>query len=93
MNIKYDISTFAPVVTEQTVKVDLIKRVKKRRKELGLTQRALSQRSGVSYASIRRFETQGDISLHALLRIGSVMNSLEDFNALFSRPMVNDIRR
>lgn len=93
MNIKYDISTFAPVVTEQTVKVDLIKRVKKRRKELGLTQRALSLRSGVSYASIRRFETQGDISLHALLRIGSVMNSLEDFNTLFSRPLITDIRR
>lgn len=89
----YDISDFVPTVTEQSIKRDLIKRVKKRRKEFGITQKELSKRSGVSYGSIRRFETQGDISLHALLRISSVIGCLEDFNALFKNPIVKDIRR
>jgi transcriptional regulator with XRE-family HTH domain len=89
----FDISDFMPTLTEQRVKLDLMKRVKERRKELGITQKELSQRSGVSYGSIRRFELQGDISLHALLRVGSVLMCLDDFNTLFSHLVIKDIRR
>lgn len=89
----YDISDFVPIITEQTVKQEILKRFKQRRKEFKITQKELSKRSGVSYGSIRRFETDGEISLQALLRISSVIGCLEDFNELFKNLIVKDIRR
>lgn len=89
----YDISDFVPVITEQTVKRDIVKKFKQRRKEFGITQKQLSERSGISYASIRRFETSGEISLSGLLRISSVIDCLDDFRHLFKNPIVKDIRR
>lgn len=93
MNKRYDINDFVPTVTEQSITRELIKRVKQRRKELSLTQKELSVQSGVSYGSIRRFETQGEISLQAFMRISSVLKSLEDFNELYKFPIIKDIRR
>jgi transcriptional regulator with XRE-family HTH domain len=89
----FDISDFVSVVTEKTIKSTIVERFKKRRKESGFTQKDLSIRSGVSYGSIRRFETSGEISLHALLRLCSVIGCLEDFNELFKHPIIKDIRR
>ncbi|BCR36152.1 helix-turn-helix domain-containing protein [Mariniplasma anaerobium] len=93
MKNKFDIGDFVPTITVQSIKYDIVKRVKQRRKEFGITQKELSKRSGVSYGSIRRFETNGDISLHALLAISSVLDCLEDFNEIFKNPIVKDIRR
>ncbi len=93
MKNKFDISDFVPVVTEQSVKNEIVKRFKKRRKEYGITQRDLSKRSGVSYGSIRRFELSGEISLHSLLRISAVIGCLKDFNQIFKNLIVKDIRR
>lgn len=93
MKNKFDISDFVSVVTEQTIKSNIVERFKKRRKEAGFTQKELSTSSGVSYGSIRRFETSGEISLHALLRLSTVIDCLEDFNELFKHPIVKDIRR
>ena len=59
----YDINDFVSVPTESKTTNDLVERFKKRRKELKLSQKDLSVRSGVSYASIRRFEETGEISL------------------------------
>ena len=92
MKKRFDIGDFVPVVTEQSIKFELVKRFKQRRKEVGLTQRNLSTQSGVSYGSIRRFEQEGEISLSALLRLSSVLECLEDFNALFKNPIVKSIR-
>lgn len=93
MNKRYDINDFVPTVTEQSITRELVKRVKQRRKELSLTQKELSVQSGVSYGSIRRFETQGEISLQAFMRISSVLKSLEDFNELYKFSIIKDIRR
>ncbi|AUD62889.1 hypothetical protein BK010_04545 [Tenericutes bacterium MO-XQ] len=90
---KFDISDFVPVITEQQVKSELAHRFKLRRKELGISQKELAKRSGISYASIRRFETSGEISLSSLLRISTVIDCLEDFNELFKHPIIKDIRR
>jgi len=89
----YDISDFVPIITEQSMKRDIVKRFKQRRKEFGITQKELATRSGVSYASIRRFETSGEISLSALLRLSAVIGLLEDFKELYKNPIVKDIRR
>lgn len=50
---------------------------------MGYTQHELAQRSGVSYASVKRFEQTGDISLVHLLKLANVLNRLTEFDALF----------
>lgn len=59
-------------------------RVKARRLELNLTQEGLAARSGVKFATYRRFEQTGEISLRGLLQIGFALNALSDFDALFA---------
>lgn len=50
---------------------------------MGYTQHELAQRSGVSYASVKRFEQTGDISLVHLLKLANVLNRLIEFDTLF----------
>lgn len=59
-------------------------RVKARRLELNLTQDGLAARSGMKFATYRRFEQTGEISLRGLLQIGFALNALSDFDALFA---------
>lgn len=92
MKNKYDLNNFVHTLTEQGVLSRIVERVKERRKELKLTQQELSQRSGVSYASIRRFESTGEISFNSLLKIASVLNALADFNMLFGNELVSDLK-
>ncbi len=92
MKNKYDLNNFVHTLTEQAVLSGIVERVKERRKELKLTQQELSQRSGVSYASIRRFESTGEISFNSLLKIASVLNALADFNMLFGNELVSDLK-
>jgi transcriptional regulator with XRE-family HTH domain len=92
MNNKFDISDFVKVETEQSITTDLVKRFVKRRKEYGLTQKELSIQSGVSYGSIRRFESRGDISLSSLLKISSSIGCLSDFNQLFKNMIIQSIK-
>ncbi|PLX05207.1 MAG: hypothetical protein C0594_08095 [Marinilabiliales bacterium] len=63
---------------------DLAEKVRKLRTQKGLSREELSNRSGVSYSSIRRFETTGKISLESLLQIAMALNRLDDFEKLFS---------
>ena len=88
----FDIGDFVNVATEQSVTAELIERFKKRRKEYGLTQEELSKRSGVSYGSIRRFESSGDISLNSLLKISSAIDCLEDFELLFNNQIIKTLK-
>ena len=74
-----------------SVQEDIVCNVKKRRKEFGLSQQELAKRSGVSYGSIKRFETKGDISLGSLIKIAFVLNCENDFNQLFSRKNYHSI--
>lgn len=92
MERRFDISDFVDTVTEASITENLIKRVKSRRKEHKYTQQELSKRSGVSYASIRRFETTGDISLASLIKIAHAMNCLEDFNNLFKYEQITNLK-
>ena len=60
---------------------DKINNIRKRRK---LSQLALSELSGVSYGSIKRFEATGDISLKSLTRIAIALNIADDLKSIFS---------
>jgi DNA-binding XRE family transcriptional regulator len=53
------------------------------RKQSGLTQGELANRSGVSLGSIKRFELSGQISLESLLKLAQILNRLNDFEPVF----------
>ena len=92
MKQKYDLSGFIDVPTRRSVLSALVERVRARRKEQGLSQKQLAARSGVSCASVRRFETQGGISLSSLLRIAQVLDCMQDFDALFRTKRIVDLK-
>lgn len=52
---------------------------KQQRLSLNLTQEGLSNKSGVSLGSIKRFETTGQISLESLLKVAFILDCLNDF--------------
>lgn len=92
MKEMYDINDFVSVPTESKTTNDLVKRFKKRRKELKLSQKELSNRSGVSYASIRRFENNGEISLTSLIKLANAIDCLNDFDALFKNAKISSLK-
>lgn len=67
------------------VAVQIAARVKDRRLELNLTQEGLAARAGVKFATYRRFEQTGEISLRGLLQVGFALNALSDFDLLFAQ--------
>jgi transcriptional regulator with XRE-family HTH domain len=54
-------------------------------------QRTLAERSGVTLASLRRFEQTGKVSLHHLLRLAEAMGCLDEFTGLLQRPEATSI--
>ena len=54
-----------------------------KRLSLNFSQKTLSQRSGVSFGVIKKFERTGLISLESLLKLALVLDSLEEFKNLF----------
>ena len=58
-----------------------ISRVRKRRK---ISQEQMSEISGVSYGSIKRFETTGQISLLSLTRIAVALDCADEIRHLFA---------
>lgn len=69
--------------TPEEIGALIAKQAKELRLSRNLTQEGLAQRSGVSLASIKRFERLGKISLESLLNIALVLGSLNDFKKLF----------
>ena len=49
-----------------------------------ISQKELSKQSGVSYASIRRFESEGEISLASLTKISIALGVSEELEELFT---------
>lgn len=65
-----------------------------------LTQAALAKQADIPLPTYRVFEQSGKISLMGLLKIGLVLNCLEDFDLLFAKheytsldDMLNDKNR
>lgn len=84
-------STFHLNNTPSDIMHSLAERVKLVRKKQKLSQQVLAERSGVSFGSIKRFETSGQISLESLLKIAHVLKRLDDFDSLFV--MTDDLSR
>jgi len=52
---------------------------------------SLADKSGVTQASIKRFETSGEVSLANLLNIAFALNCTREFDALFDPVAPNSI--
>lgn len=89
---KFDIGQFVGTLTEQSVVNGIVERMKRRRKQMKLSQRQLSQKSGVAYSSLRRFETTGEISLSSLLKIAHALDALKDFESIFKGQAITNLK-
>ena len=92
MEKKFDIGQFVNTLTEQSVVNGIVERAKKKRKQMKISQKELSQKSGVTYASIRRFESTGEISLTSLLKIAHALDALKDFENLFKGQAITSLK-
>ena len=71
-------------------------RIRSIRKKKNISQQSLSEKSGVSYGSIKRFEQSGEISLISLTKIaialevsGELENLFEDMPILSIEEIIN----
>lgn len=73
-------------VWETPEEIDLVvaANAKKLRKRLGISQQKLSERSGVSYASIKRFEATGNISFLSLTKIAIALDAVNGIKLIFT---------
>ena len=70
-------------VTYYEKQLEIAKRFVLIRKNRKISQRRLSEISGVSYASIRRFEKTGDISLASLVKLALALQLYDDLDNFF----------
>ena len=70
-------------VTFYEKQLEIAKRFIAIRKNQKVSQQRLSVLSGVSYASIRRFEKTGDISLASLVKLALALQLYDDLDNLF----------
>ena len=73
------------ISTPNEIAKQIAARVKARRLELNLTQEGIAARAGIKFATYRRFEQTGEISIKGLLQIGFALNALSEFDALFAQ--------
>ena len=76
-------SQYSIIKSPAKVMQELVTKTQQLRKQNGVSQLELARRSGVSFGSVKRFETTGQISLESLLKIAYFFNRLEDFTAVF----------
>ena len=70
-------------VTYYEKQIEIAKRFVVIRKNRKISQQRLASISGVSYASIRRFEKTGDISLSSLVKLALALQLYDDLDNLF----------
>ena len=77
--------------TAEEMNEALALRLKNIRKRRGLSQQQLSERSGVSYGSLKRFESTGQISLLSLTKLAIALNCADDIRNLFTNVAYSSI--
>lgn len=69
----------------------IAKRVKVRRLEKNLTQKAFAQRTGIGYDAYRSFETTGETTLRNLVLCAIILDDEDVFDTLFTRKAYQSI--
>lgn len=70
--------------TPEEINLSVAGNAKRLRKRLGISQQKLSEISGVSYGSIKRFEATGNISFLSLTKIAIVLDAENGIKRIFS---------
>ena len=78
--------------TPEELDQKLAQRVSKIRKRRSITQEKLASISGVSYGSIKRFETTGQISLLSLTKIAIALDLADELRNIFTQVPYKDIQ-
>lgn len=78
--------------TAEELDQKLAKRVRNIRKRRSISQEKLAAMSGVSYGSIKRFETTGQISLISLTKIAMAFGIADELRTIFSQVPYRNIQ-
>ena len=78
--------------TPEELDQKLAQRVRKIRMRRSITQEKLASISGVSYGSIKRIETTGQISLLSLTKIAIALDLADELRNIFTQVPYKDIQ-
>lgn len=78
--------------TPAEITVSIAENTKHLRKRLKFSRKRLSELSGVSYGSIKRFEETGNISLLSLTQIAIALGAGDDIKRIFAEVPYNSIQ-
>ena len=77
--------------TPEEIDLALARRLVSIRKRRRLSQQQLSEKSNVSFGSIKRFETSGQISLISLTKLAVALDCVNELKTLFTEVGYNSI--
>ena len=78
--------------TAEEMDLKLAQRVRNIRKRRSISQEKLASMSGVSYGSVKRFESTGQISLLSLTKIAMALDIADELRNIFSQVPYRDIK-
>ena len=78
--------------TAEELDLKLAQRVRNIRKRRSISQEKLASMSGVSYGSVKRFESNGQISLLSLTKIAMALDVADELRNIFSQVPYRDIQ-
>ena len=78
--------------TAKELDLKLAQRVRNIRKRRSISQEKLASMSGVSYGSVKRFESTGQISLLSLTKIAMALDIADELRNVFSQVPYRDIK-
>lgn len=78
--------------TAEELDQKLAQRIRNIRRRRSISQEKLAEMSGVSYGSIKRFETSGQISLISLTKIAIALDLSDELRNLFTQAPYKDIQ-
>lgn len=78
--------------TAEELDLKLAQRVRNIRKRRSISQEKLALMSGVSYGSVKRFESTGQISLLSLTKVAMALDIADELRNIFSQVPYRDIK-
>ena len=78
--------------TAEELDLKLAQRVRNIRKRRSISQEKLASMSGVSYGSVKRFESTGQISLLSLTKVAMALDIADELRNIFTQVPYKDIQ-
>ena len=78
--------------TAEELDLKLAQRVRNIRKRRSISHEKMASMSGVSYGSVKRFESTGQISLLSLTKIAMALDIADELRNIFSQVPYRDIK-